>query len=552
MPNPDEHLHEIGLLTSLDEPSLDTLTRVASEMLSAPVSLVSIVMPDENRQFFKSMNGLPEPWASRRQTPLSHSFCQHVRASNRPLVVTDARADERVCDNEAVADLGVVAYAGFPVHAPNGNAIGAFCVTDTREREWKVDELRLIEDFAAVADDQIKLLAAVRDQKLALDAEKEAAAAKSRLLATVSHELRTPLGGILGITELLLEDITDASQREMLSTIRTSGRTLLNTLNDLLDSAKINSGKLRLENENFSLRDILSHTVGLHRSTADAGNNTLRLDLANDLPDVINCDRYRLQQILDNLLSNALKFTHEGEVRLTVSTVAESPGMMSFQVSDTGIGMTTEHLSRLFIPFEQADASTSRRYGGTGLGTSIAARLTELLGGTISVESEVGYGSTFTVNLPLSPPASGPAIVPPGENIVADTRLDGLRLLVADDNKTNRTILRAFLMRAGADVILVESGRSAVSSAKEENFDAILLDILMPEMDGTEALGEILAFYRQGERRPPPALAITASALPEDRARYINCGFAACLSKPIDRQALLSAILHHINLCRID
>ena len=543
----DDILHDIGLLAISESAAFDTLTRLASEMVGAPVTLVSIVMPDEDRQFFKSMNGLPEPWASRRQTPLSHSFCQHVRASNRPLIISDARKDDLVSANGAVADLGVIAYAGFPIHSPEGNAIGAFCAIDGKVRDWTQDELRIIADFAAVADDQIRLLAAMHDRARTLAAEREAAAAKSRLFANVSHEVRTPLGGILGLAELLLDEVSDPVHREILATIRTAGGTLLHILDDLLDMAKVDAGKLRLESEVFNLCDVVTSAVALHRPAAASKGIKLLIEIAGDLPQTVIGDQYRLQQILNNLLSNAVKFTPLGKVQLAVSIDERQEETLSFAISDSGIGLTVDQRSRLFIPFEQGDGSTTRLFGGTGLGTSIVARLTELMGGTISVESEAGRGSTFTVLLPFARPVAITDTAPEVEIAVPDIQLDGLRVLVADDNATNRKLLNVFLTRAGADVRLVEDGSLAVSSAMAEDYDAILLDISMPVLDGIGAIQQIQAFCTQLKKPMPITIAITANAMPEDMARYLNYGFTSVVSKPFSRRELIQTIREKVN-----
>lgn len=541
----DALLHDIGLLDQQETIAFDTLTRLAGEMIGAPVTLVSIVMPDEDRQYFKSAAGLAEPWLSRRQTPLSHSFCKHVRASDKPLIVQDARQVPLVAQNGAVADLGVIAYAGFPLHGPAGNAIGAFCAIDGTPRDWTEDHLRVIAEFAAITDDQIRLLAALRERNIALASEREAMAARTRLLTTISHEVRTPLAGILGMADLLLDQVQDTAAREMVVTIRNAGRALLRLQNDFLDMAKAEAGKMRLEQEAFDLTELLGELHRLHGSAAHA-KVTVSLRCAPDLPKVVIGDQYRLQQILHNLMSNAIKFTDRGEVALSAAPDPETPGAVVFSVRDTGIGMTPEQVSRLFVPFEQAETQTARRYGGTGLGTSIADRLITLMQGTIHVESVFGQGSCFSVSLPL-PQAAAPAAEPAGTPQHGSPAsfvgaLQGKLLLVGDDNATNRKILEAFLTKAGAKVVMVCDGIEAVDRARGGNFDAVLLDISMPVLDGMDALAQITSTRAQAGALPMPAVAVTANATDEDREHYLEAGFNAVVSKPFSLLSLTAAV----------
>ncbi len=540
----DELLHDLGLLSPEHSEPFDKLTRLASEMIGTPVFLVSIVMPDEDRQYFKSSIGLPEPWLSQRQTPLSLSFCKHVRANDAPLIVSDALSDPLVCENKAIKELGVIAYAGFPIHGPGLNAIGAFCAIDTVPRAWTATELRIIADFAAVADDQIRLLHAMHTRDLALAAEREAAAAKSQLFATISHEVRTPLSGILGMAELMLDQVSDAGQREMLEAMQASGRTLIHILSDLLEIAKFEAGKLRLERETFDIREILGQILVPNRCSAEAKGLSFMVTLDPDLPDNVVGDQHRLQQILNNLLSNAIKFTHHGDVNVSVSLASNPSGGIVFRIRDEGIGMTEDHMKRLFLPFEQADTGTTRKYGGTGLGTSIVAKLVDAMAGTIAVKSSFGEGSVFEVTLPLFAPSGEAGIPPsnaqnPSEN---EHPLCGRRFLVADDNATNRRLLSLMLGRAGAFVDVVENGSLAVDHALAQSYDCLLLDISMPVLDGLDALSQIDEAFGIKGRQRPPAIAITADAAPGNLEYCRSRGFDAVTTKPFSRQSLLSCI----------
>lgn len=545
----DADLHDLGLLESEGSDPFDKLTRLASEMIGAPVTLVSIVMPAEDRQYFKSMFGLPEPWRSLRQTPMSHSFCKHVRATDRPLIVADARESPLLAQNGAIADLGVIAYAGFPIHGPYDQPIGAFCAIDTVPREWSQEHSRIIADFASIADDQIRLLSAIRERNRALAAEREANAARTRIFNTVSHEVRTPLAGVLGMADLLLDRLEDPESRIMVDTIREAGKSLLRLQTDFLDMAKAEAGKIRLENEAFDLPDLLRTVHRLHAASATGRPVKVDLQLAEDLPKVVRGDPYRLQQVLNNIVANAVKFTESGHVTLSAAARADQPGVLQLRIQDSGIGMTEDELSRLFVPFEQGTTRTTRAYGGTGLGMAITARLVTLMKGRIEVDSVPGIGTDFTLTLRL--PAVDLAPTPPVGSLDSDAQdrqarerpLDGMTFLVADDNATNRALIRAFLGKVGATCIMVTNGAEAVERARVSRFDAILLDINMPVMDGIDALARIRSLAGVTEQSRVPAIAITANASEDDRAAYTATGFAGVVTKPFTVVSLTAALL---------
>ena len=369
---------------------------------------------------------------------------------------------------------------------------------------------------------------------------------KSEFLANMSHEIRTPLNGVLGMAELLHDRVEDPASREMAAQIRDSGQHLLTILNDILDMSKIEAGKLSLEVVAFDPAALLARVGALHAPVAQ--ERGLGLELLCDPPDPARRlgDPHRLQQILHNLLSNALRFTPEGRVR--VQLTAKAGGPLTCEITDTGIGMGPEQLGRLFRPFEQADRSTSRRFGGTGLGTSIVKKLVDLMDGAIAVDSQPGAGTRVRVSLPLpEAPAADPrpgGMPRPAEGggDVAEA-LAGLHLLVADDNLTNRRLLELILQQAGATLHLAEHGAAAVEAWTPGRFDALLLDISMPGMDGCAALAAIRAAAEAAGAPPPPALAITANAMTHQVAEYRIAGFDGHVAKPFRRHDLIAAVL---------
>jgi PAS domain S-box-containing protein len=358
----------------------------------------------------------------------------------------------------------------------------------------------------------------------------ESSRTKSMFLANMSHEIRTPLNGVLGMAEMLDSALSDPEHKRMIGTIRRSGETLLNILNDILDMSKIEAGKLELETVPFSALEMAERVEDLHNLRAEEKGLDFEVLVGSGTDTMRIGDPFRVQQILHNLVSNAIKFTDSGEVMVKVSGRRGAPLML--EVRDSGIGMTPEQIMRLHDEFSQADSSVTRRFGGTGLGMAITRNLVTRMGGEISVQSAPGAGTTVRVTLPL-PVSDG---VAPGASSpieMSEGRLDGLRILSADDNATNRTVLELMLTRCGAEVTTVSDGAQAVQVWEPGRYDAILLDIAMPVMDGKAALHEIR--MKEAELNLPrvPIVAVTANAMSHQIVEYLIWGFDSCVSKPI-------------------
>ena len=365
--------------------------------------------------------------------------------------------------------------------------------------------------------------------------------AKSAFLATMSHEIRTPLNGVLGMAQAMATGSLDTEQRHRLDVIRQSGESLLAILNDVLDLSKIEAGKLALERAEFDLEEAVQGALSAFAATAQAKGLALTLNIQPAARGIYLGDSVRVRQILYNLISNGLKFTGKGGVAVTLSRRGRR---LRLQVADTGIGVAPDKLAGLFQKFEQADASTTRRYGGTGLGLSICRDLAELMGGEIRAESAPGEGATFTVDLPLERIADAPERRPRGAGESTAVVEDGaeIRILAAEDNGMNQLVLRTLLGQVGIEPTIVGNGREAVEAWASEPWDMILMDVQMPEVDGPTATGMIRARERAAGLARTPIIALTANAMAHQVAEYVEAGMDDFVAKPIEAARLFEAI----------
>jgi signal transduction histidine kinase len=398
-------LQQVNLLDTPPEEAFDRLTRLASKILHAPVSLISLV--DRERQFFKSAVGPPDPWGYLRETPLSHSFCQHVVASSAPLIISDARRHPLVHDNLATSEMGVVAYAGMPLTTSEGHTLGSFCAIDTQPRQWTEEEIEILRELAASAMTEVELrltarqlhenyqeLQKVHRQLQALEALRD------DLTHMIVHDLRTPLTSLMSGVQLmeLVGELND-EQQEILKISVDGGNVLLGMINDLLDISKMESGALRLEYKNVTANELLEGAQQQVQALVAAQGLTLISEAAPEMPS-FRADEDKLLRTLVNLLGNAVKFTPEGGFITMSARLAKDEQGVVFAVNDTGEGIPQDELQRIFEKFGQVETRRSGRKMSTGLGLTFCKLVVESHGGCLWVESELNKGSTFSFRIP--------------------------------------------------------------------------------------------------------------------------------------------------------
>ncbi len=364
---------------------------------------------------------------------------------------------------------------------------------------------------------------------------------KSEFLATMSHELRTPLNGVIGLTDALLNGSLPDHERKLTETIRKSGESLLLILNDLLDLSKIEAGKLKIEARPTDLRDIVRFVVDSWRETAAAKGLTISANVTGEIPYAAMVDDLRLRQILQNLMSNGVKFTTEGQVILHLHGIDRGGGRyaLEFRVTDTGKGVSDNHVTRIFDPFEQGEGGTTRKFGGTGLGLPICRMLAQLMGGAIGVERTGPAGSTFLLSLKVSEADIEQAAV--DEIYDAAGTLRGLRVLVAEDNEVNRLVISEFLKAWGAEADFAYDGPACLERLETRAYDIVLMDKHMPGMSGMETAGAIRT--SGGRMANVPIVAVTADAMPGEREAMLASGMNDFITKPLRAEALKAVML---------
>ena len=526
------NLLELEVLDSAPEKELDELVRLASSISDCPISLISLV--DQDRQWFKARYGLEAT-----ETPRDISFCGHaIEGSDDIFEVVDAREDDRFSDNPLVTgNPDIRFYAGKPLITSEGNRIGTICVIDRKPKKLTIAQRHQLKILSEI------IIRTIESKKI-LGLEKRELIARQSHLTALSHEIRTPLTSVIGYTELVKEELTkkEPSIEELrghVNIIQESSEHLLNLVKGVLESAKIQAGKIAPKFEPVNIRPFLKNLEHLFRLKAEAKGIDFRVEISEQLPHIVHTDQTLLKQVLINLIGNSFKFTPQGYVHCFISTDTVKNKLI-FDVKDSGIGLSGEEKKTLFSPFA-TKVDSQNKYDSTGIGLYISHKIVGALGGNLTLKSsESGKGTHFQFVIPVNDQVSVASLVKKTKKEARTNLIDGRRkILVIDDNEENRVLVKYFLKDQGIDVDEAENAQSAIEKFKENEYDFILVDIHLPDASGYD----VIEFFQEvGIPEFTQMYAFTALTASEQSDLIEKSGFNGFIQKPFSKEELISKL----------